>query len=243
AVARAAADENQAQEQISKEQADINKKQADTNSEQEKRAGQADQAAEQQKAEQQKTEAQVPGTAAPGTTVGITNFALRPEVGSIFYNGTQKFTGGVLMDFNVMSTPWVKIGPAVGALYSSTAPGNFMNGVSTASNDNIFQLPGDLKLTVSPDAEHRLNLGVHGGVDVIRSTPSSATAAGAFGGKGVNQKNIASTTTASWDLHPNVGADLDYALSTNVDLTLRPDVTFLSDFNMITATVGLGLKL
>ncbi len=229
------------QDQISKEQAEINRRQAEVNQEQAKRAGQIEQ--EQTQAIPQRTETTAPGAEGAGA-VGVTNFAFRPQVGSVFFNGNQKFTAGVLMDFNVMGTPWVKIGPAFGALYSSTSPGSFLNGVSAANTNNIIQLPGNLKVTISPDSEHRLNIGAHGGVDVIRSTAASATAAGAFGGKGANEKNLATTSNgASWDLHPNVGADLDYALSTNIDLTLRPDVTFLSDFNMITTTLGFGLKL
>src|SRR4051812_40478880 len=46
-----------------------------------------------------------------GYRVGVTNFALRPQAGAVFYNDTSRFAGGVMMDFNVLGTPWAKIGP------------------------------------------------------------------------------------------------------------------------------------
>lgn len=172
-------------------------------------------------------------------SVGVTNFALRPSAGAIFFNGQQKFAGGVLMDFNFLNTPWAKIGPATGALYSPTTGGDFFNGLSTNNNDYIFQIPANLKVTFAPDPSHRLNLGVHGGANIIRSTGT----AGVFGGT-TTASNLGTTSTgSSWDVHPNVGGDIDFALGTNADLTLRPDVTFFTGFNMVTTTLGLALKL
>lgn len=170
------------------------------------------------------------------TEFDVGHFALRPSAGAVFYNGQEKFTGGVLLDMNFLNTPWAKIGPATGALYSSASGGDFFNGVSTNNNAYIFQIPANLKATFAPDPGHRLNLGVHGGANIVRSTGT----AGTFGS---NEPVATTDTGASWDVHPNVGADVDFALSDGVDLTLRPDVTFLDSFNMTTATLGLALKL
>ena len=171
------------------------------------------------------------------TEIGVTNFALRPSAGAVFFEGQERFAGGVLMDFNVVSLPWMKLGPATGALFSSnTGGGDFFGGVSTNNNNYFFQIPANIKATFAPDPARRLQLGVHGGANVIRSS----AAAGTFGGG----DTVATTDTgSSWDVHPNVGGDIDFALGTNVDLTLRPDVTFLDDFNMVTTTLGLALKL
>lgn len=168
--------------------------------------------------------------------IGVTNFALRPSAGAVFFNEQERFAGGVLMDFNVVSLDWMKLGPATGAIFSSNTTGDFFNGVSTSNNNYFFQIPANLKATFAPDPSRRLQIGVHGGANVIRSTGT----AGTFGSDDV----VAVTDTgASWDVHPNVGGDIDFALGTNVDLTLRPDVTFLDDFNMVTTTLGLALKL
>ncbi|MBI3543271.1 MAG: hypothetical protein HY075_08375 [Deltaproteobacteria bacterium] len=172
--------------------------------------------------------------------VGITHFALRPTAGAIFFNGTQRFAGGVLADFNLVQLPWMKIGPAFGALYSSLSGSNFFDGVSTSNNDYIFQLPANLKVTFAPDNARRLQLGVHGGANIIRS---NSGVGGAFGGTTVSS-NLGTTAGGStWDVHPNFGGDIDFALGTAADLTLRPDLTLMNAFNMFSATLGLALKL
>lgn len=178
--------------------------------------------------------------------VGVTNLAIRPEVGAVIFNGNQRFVGGAMIDFNLISVPWMKIGPSIGALYSSVGAGDFFSGVSMANNEYIFQLPGNLKATFSPDPTDRLQLGVHGGANIIRSSSGVINTGGVAGGPGVfggSGANLGSNPGSSWDVHPNVGGDIDFALGTNADLTLRPDVTFMPNFNMLTATVGLGLKL
>lgn len=180
----------------------------------------------------QRSEAQAKGETTENK-IGVTNFALRPTAGAIFFNGRQKFAGGALLDFNLADVGWMKIGPAFGALYSPVDSDDFVSGISTSNDNYIFQIPANLKVTFSPDPANRLQLGVHGGANIIRS---AAALGNSFGG---------GTTSGgtSWDAHGNVGADIDYALATNIDITLRPDVTFLEDFEMVTTTIGLGLKL
>lgn len=183
-----------------------------------------------------RTEAEAEGEAG-AYEVGITHFAVRPSAGAIFYNENQRFAGGILMDFNLLSTPWAKFGPAFGALYSSTSTGDFFTGVNAGNNDYIFQLPANMKVTFAPEPSGRLQLGVHGGANIIRT---NVVAGGVFGETapvGVTPGD------SSWDARGNVGGDIDYALATGADITLRPDVTFLPDFNMVTATLGLALKL
>lgn len=184
----------------------------------------------------QVSEAEAEGTS-DDTKIDVNSLAIRPSAGAVFYNGQERFTGGVMLDINVLSTPWARLGPSTGALFSSLSGGDFFSGVSTNNNNYFFQIPANLKVTFSPDPANRLQLGVHGGANVIRSTGT----AGRFGSAG----NVVATTDtgASWDVHPNVGADIDFALGDNVDLTLRPDVTFLDTFRMTTATLGLALKL
>lgn len=180
----------------------------------------------------QVSEAQAKGEKG-GPEMGVTNFAVRPSVGAIFYNGNQQFTGGLLMDFNVVSSKMLKIGPATGALYSSVDQSNFFSGISTSNGLYIFQIPADLKVTIAPDPARRWQIGAHGGANVIYSSSGLGTEFG----------TSTPVSGPSWDVHPNVGADLDFALGTNADLTLRPDWTFMTAYNMVTTTLGLALKL
>ncbi|MEW6055960.1 MAG: hypothetical protein AB1540_05035 [Bdellovibrionota bacterium] len=167
--------------------------------------------------------------------VGITNFALRPSAGAVFFNDTERFAGGLLLDVNVLSSHSWKVGPATGAIFSSVGGGgDFFDGVSTDNEAFFFQIPANLKVTFAPEFSKRLQLGVHGGANVIYTGEGLTTAFG----------DVAEPDGGdSFNVYPNVGADIDYALGTNADLTLRPDVTFLADFNMVTATIGLALKL
>lgn len=179
-----------------------------------------------------------------GMSVGINHFAVRPNAGAIIFNGNQRFTGGVMLDFNALNTPWAKIGPSVGALFSSTDTGNFFSGVSTGNSNNIIQIPANLKATLNPLSSDRLDVGVHGGVNIVRSNGGQLATTGPFGGAGSSfGGNLGSTAGASWDAHPNVGADLDYSLSKNVGVSFRPDLTMMPNFNMETLTLGLALQL
>jgi hypothetical protein len=183
---------------------------------------------------QGKSEAQAEGKPAEGE-IGITHFAIRPSAGALFFNGNERFAGGVLLDFNLMNRPDMKFGPATGALYSSLSGSNFLSGISAGNNDYIFQIPANLKYTYSPDQAHRWQFGVHGGANIIRTNIGEV-----FGG---TTGEVVSAGQSSWDVHGNVGADVDFALNTNVDISLRPDVTFLSQYDAVTATLGLGVKL
>lgn len=190
-----------------------------------------------QPSETQRSEAQAKGEEEKNQ-VGVTHLALRPSAGAIFYNGNQRFAGGVLLDTNFINTPWAKVGIASGALYSSLGSGDFFNGISTSNNNYIFQIPANVKVTGSPESSGRLQLGAHGGANIIYSSAGAASVGAPFGGA-----VSATGGGASFDAHPNVGADIDFALGTNADITLRPDVTFLSEFNMVTTTLGLAVKL
>jgi hypothetical protein len=63
---------------------------------------------------------------------------------------------------------------------------------------------------------------------------------GVFGDTGTQPETPGES---SWNTWGNVGGDIDFALSTNADVTLRPDVTFLADFTLVTTTLGFALKL
>lgn len=180
--------------------------------------------------------------AAPNYSVGVTNLAIRPEAGAIFYNGNQKFAGGAMVDFNFLSTSWLKLGPSVGALYSSMSGTDFFSGVSTDNSQYIFQLPANLKAMISPiPKDNRLAIGAHGGANIIRTSGGAVATSGVFGGPSTT--NITANPSGSWDVHPNVGLDLEYSLGTNFGISLRPDVTLMSAFNMTTLTLGLALQL
>jgi hypothetical protein len=167
--------------------------------------------------------------------MGVTHFAIRPSAGALFFNGNERFAGGVLLDFNFLDNPRMKFGPATGVLYSSLSGANFLSGISTGNDDYIFQIPANLKFTYAIDDACRWHFGAHGGANIIRTNVGQTF--GGPGGTTVTEGN------SSWDAHGNVGADVDFALNTNVDISLRPDVTFLSQFDAVTATLGLAVKL
>jgi hypothetical protein len=170
-------------------------------------------------------------------SVGVTNFAVRPSAGAIFFDGNERFAGGLLIDMNFLSTPVAKIGPSTGALYSSLSGNDFFSGVSTNNSNYIIQVPANLKATIAPDDSRRWQFGAHGGANIIR------TSVGGVFGETTGTGLAATGGGNSWDVHPNVGGDIDFALGTNADLSLRPDVTFLDEFTMVTTTLGLALKL
>lgn len=173
--------------------------------------------------------------------VEVKNFAIRPHAGAIFFDGNERFSGGLMLDYNFLTTPMAKVGPSIGALYSSLSGNDFFDGVGAGNDQYIFQVPLNVKGTIAPDAAGRLQLGAHAGVNVVYSTGGLATDFGSVPFV-VNQIG-SSVAESSWESHPNVGADVDYAVSDAVDLTLRPDVTFMDQFDVVTTTLGLGVKL
>lgn len=191
----------------------------------------------------QRTEAEATGVG-EGVELAPRNFELKPHAGAIFFDGNERFAGGLLTGIDILNVPLadagrMTVGPEVGAIFSSTTGGDFFSGVNFNNSEYIFQLPGNLRASFVPNAfDERMHIGVHGGVNVVRSTTTEAQG-GPFG------ETVAGTTPgdASWDARPNVGGEVGYEIVSGLDVSIRPDVTFLPDFNMVTTTLGFGLRL
>jgi hypothetical protein len=73
--------------------------------------------------------------------VGITHFAMRPTAGAVFFEGESRFSGGLLLDSNFLSSNKWKMGLATGALYSGIGEDtDFFGGVNRAGIPRGFSV-------------------------------------------------------------------------------------------------------
>jgi hypothetical protein len=168
--------------------------------------------------------------------------AIKPQVGVFDFNdstGNQTLRGAVGLALELNFSRIVSgvsnnlyFGISTGGLYShlgdvgsnfiGTSPGQTA-GVGGA---NVILFPVDAKLGYNFSDNFRLS--AHGGGNVLyNSIPGSM--------------DISSNKT--WNLYPNVGADLDILLTRNVELTFRPDETFTGGLDFFTGTIALGFAL
>ena len=171
------------------------------------------------------------------------SIGLKPEVGAFLFqdntaNQTARGAIGVGFDANFshilsgvaqntyfgISTGglWSHLGASGSNFFGYNSPGG------TTAGANLFMVPGDVKLGYN--VQDNLRISAHGGVNLMyNSQPSSI--------------NWGSATSRNWNIMPNVGADIDFGLSKNVVLTLRPDWTFTPGVGIFTGIIEFGVAL
>jgi hypothetical protein len=174
-------------------------------------------------------------------------FSIKPLIGALAYTDSQGDSSGraaygltIDTNFLTMSNPnltQVFFGPAIGVIASHLGdPGsNAFGGSATAATgqagSNLLLLPVNLKLGYAFTDYYRL--GIHaGGTGVYRSVASA-----------INMGEGSDRSGSLWKLYPNLGADLDIALSKTVALSLRPDWTVTPETDLFAGTLGVGIFL
>lgn len=172
--------------------------------------------------------------------------ALKPQVGVLNFqdgsaNQTQRGAVGLALDLNFSTivsgvSQNVYFGVSTGGLYSHIGEvgSNFFGSNSSTSapqgtgGGNLALFPVDAKLGYS--VTDALRISAHGGGNVVyNSIPSTI--------------NWGSAQSRSWNLFPNVGGDVDLAVTKNVELTLRPDWSFTPGVGFFTGTLEFGFAL
>lgn len=165
---------------------------------------------------------------------------LRPSLGEIFFNDFNLFTTGLLLDVPVFQASNVVFSIGTGFLYSPL--GSSVSVQTTAANSrdhSIAQVPANLKIAVHPGNLPALSAGPHLGANLIYT---SGGLNAPFGNSTfiTTPSQGRNSTSGSWQAHPDVGADVDYAFSHHFEVSLRYDATLMSAFNLQTLTLGLG---
>ena len=174
-------------------------------------------------------------------------YSIKPLVGAMAYtdaqgNSTSRMALGVTMDMNALTifgkglTQWYA-GPAIGVIASHMGDptSNFFgknptNNFNQANANNLI-MPANIKAGYAFTDYCRI--GVHGGGNVIyRSVANS-----------INLGSGSDTSSSLWKFYPNLGADLDIALSKKVALSLRPDLTLAPGNNLFIGSLGIGIFL
>lgn len=171
---------------------------------------------------------------------------LKPQVGVLDFkdatgNATTRGAIGLAFDLNfsrILSSVSQNLyaGLSTGGLYSHIGdPGsNFFgsspNISSGTSGANLALFPVNAKLGFN--VSDRLRISGHGGGNVIYASIPSALA-----------PEFGSSVSKKWNIFPNAGGDVDFGLSRNVALTLRPDWTFTPGVGFFTGTLELGIAL
>lgn len=172
--------------------------------------------------------------------------SLKPEVGILEFTDATggvggRFAAGLGADVNLVvlakGTPYdVYYGISTGAFFAhlgDASSGFFGSGTGAAqglSGANMALIPVDLKLGY--DITDLLRVSVHGGGNVFYRSVASSMAMG-----------VSSATTApSWDIFPNVGGDVEWALgqSKSVAVFARPDFTITPGVCVFLGTVGVS---
>jgi hypothetical protein len=153
---------------------------------------------------------------------------ISPQVGMVSYADSSgayrsRAAAGLLADFNAtpLIAPELKdffLGVTTGGFYSHTGSNasNFFGSVSddASGGSNLVVLPMDLK--VGYHVTDKLRLSVHGGGNLTyRSVAQAAT----FGSNSTG-------TSSAWSFLPNTGADVEVAITNEISLAARPDVSF-----------------
>jgi hypothetical protein len=166
---------------------------------------------------------------------------ISPQVGMVSYADASgayrsRAAAGLLADFNAtpLIAPEMKdffLGVTTGGFYSHQGS-NASNFFGSVSNDasgggNLAVLPMDLK--VGYHLTDKLRVSVHGGGNLTyRSVAESAS----FG-------NNSTGTSSAWSFLPNTGADVEVALTNEISVEARPDVSFApGGTSLFMGTVG-----
>jgi hypothetical protein len=178
--------------------------------------------------------------------------AFTPQLGVLTYgtpfDGTQvRGVIGLGFDMNalrLLSPPENRgnlyIGPQTGIFFAHTgsASAGFVGTGATTTdafaNAGYTWIPLDLKVGYSFSDNFRLS--VHGGGNIVYQSISGTVIAN-------NGATATTATSSSWNIYPNFGGDVELGVGHNVSILIRPDVTFASNTNPFSGTVGLGLAL
>jgi hypothetical protein len=159
---------------------------------------------------------------------------VRPQLGFMNFDdstgtGYTELAVGVTGSFNAIKTfnplrldpNKIYIGPESGLIYSHLS----------LTSSSVFILPLNLKLGYL--ITDRIRVGGHGGANLIYRSTSSA----------MQLSDQPQSNSASLDLYPNIGADVDVAITGNIALSLRPDWTLTPGSNIFSTTLALIIPL
>ena len=174
-------------------------------------------------------------------------FSLKPQLGGLAYTDSQggstgRFLYGITADMNVLTMirpdlTQAYFGPSIGAMFTHLGePGSNAFGTEGSQSagqtgSNLLMIPLNVKGGYAFTDYYRLGLHA-GGNGIYRSVANS-----------MNLGDGSDRSSSLWKLYPNLGADLDVAMSRKVALTLRPDWTLTPESNLFAATLGVGIFL
>ena len=172
--------------------------------------------------------------------------AVKPQVGVVAYSdilgqNTARGATGLAVDANVIKWAMPEqtnfyLGPSSGVIYShlGSPSSNFVgtnSDIGVQSDANLLMIPVDLKGGYTFGDNFRL--AVHAGGNVVyRSVASSL--------------NLGTSSTDPgyiWSFFPNTGVDVEVALGNNMELSLRPDMTFTPGNQIFSGMLALGFSL
>ncbi len=173
-------------------------------------------------------------------------FGFRPQVGFLTFTDaaggdSARLAIGVNLDMNLLKfvdiagldSRTLTIGPSTGLVFSHI--GNNQSGflaLGDLAGSNVLFAP--LNLKVGTMVLDNLRVGGHLGGNLMWRTNQAQVRLG-------DQTNVQSGGNLS--LFPNVGADLDFAVSRNLVVTVKPDWTVTSGPDLFTGTVALSFPL
>jgi hypothetical protein len=171
---------------------------------------------------------------------------LKPEIGIVGFHdsdglNTTRGSIGLHYDMNVANLvaggySRFYLGPSFGALYSHIgAAGASWFGSSPSVNNgtaggNLVQFPLEAKMGY--DVLDNMRLSVHGGGNVMYRSIAGEMSIDQFTGP-----------NSRWTIYPAVGGDVEFGITKNVALDIRPDVTLTPLNTVLNATVGVGIAL
>jgi hypothetical protein len=127
-------------------------------------------------------------------------------------------------------------GPSFGGLYSHIGSnGADFFGTSPSINDgtaaaNLVEIPLDLKLGYN--FFDNLRVSAHGGGTLLYRSVASAV-----------QLDTTTSQSSNWKIYPAVGGDLEFGLTHNIAIDLRPDFTLTPINTLFTGALGIGFAL
>ncbi|MDR3606025.1 MAG: hypothetical protein P4M08_01445 [Oligoflexia bacterium] len=182
---------------------------------------------------------------APEQATGLTasDLTFRPQAGAILFEGNQRLSSGLLADIDFFKSPYANVGISAGGLYSGlnnnlNGASGFSSGISRGNNTYMVQVPMDVKFDLFPGRFERWTFGPHLGANVIYSSSGVGNAFGTNSSLVTPGNGKGSTWNAWFDAGPEV----NYALTSVIDLGVRYDATFASAFKVHTLTLGVGFK-
>ena len=171
---------------------------------------------------------------------------LKPEIGIVGFHdsdGLNTTRGSIGLHYDVNMAGLIAggysrfyLGPSIGALYSHIgAAGASWFGSSPSVNNgtaggNLVQFPLEAKLGY--DVFDNMRLSVHGGGNLMYRSVAGAMSIDSNTG-----------SNSRWTIYPAVGGDIEFGISKNVALDIRPDVTLTPLNTVLNATIGVGIAL